>query len=74
MTHLPLSRAIEGRVACVAPTPRMTLLNRFLGVWRQRQQLDRLPDHMRRDLGLSDRDIAQEVARPIWDVPATWRV
>jgi len=80
MPQLSLSRPQQGRMVSGAPRARITLLQRILGAWRQgigawrqRQHLDRLPDHMRRDIGLNDRDIAQEVARPLWDVPTTWR-
>ncbi|OAN73028.1 hypothetical protein A8B78_19170 [Jannaschia sp. EhC01] len=77
MAHLPLSRpqqaSLSRAVAACAPKVQLTLLQRLLGVWRQRQHLDRLPHHLRRDIGLSDAEIAQEVQRPIWDVPHTWR-
>ncbi|GAB5449065.1 DUF1127 domain-containing protein [Gymnodinialimonas sp.] len=77
MAHLPLSRPHQAPlsrvVATCAPKVELTLLQRIFGVWRQRQHLDRLPAHMRRDIGLSDAEIAHEVQRPIWDVPQTWR-
>lgn len=44
-----------------------------LAVWRQRRTLSHLPDHLRADVGLAERDIEREIARPIWDVPAHWR-
>lgn len=74
MAHMPLSRPVQGCVVSVAPQARLTTLQRLFAVWRQRQHLGRLPEHLRRDLGLCDREIAREVARPIWDVPATWRL
>lgn len=77
MAHLPLSRPqqapLSGAVAACAPKVQLTLLQRIIGVWRQRQQLDRLPAHMRRDIGLSDAQIFEETRRPLWDVPDTWR-
>ncbi len=73
MAHQSLSRPFKGLLVTAASQARRPLLQRMFGVWRQRQHLDRLPEHMRRDIGLSDRDIAEEVARPIWDVPANWR-
>lgn len=77
MAHLPLSRphqaTLSSAVAACAPKVELTWLQRIIGVWRQRQHLDRLPEHMRRDIGLSDAEIAQETQRPLWDVPQTWR-
>ncbi|WP_166486073.1 DUF1127 domain-containing protein [Jannaschia sp. CCS1] len=77
MAHLPLTRphqaSLSTAVAACAPKVQLTLLQRIVGVWRQRQHLSRLDDHMRRDIGLSDTQISHEVQRPIWDVPQTWR-
>lgn len=77
MADLPLSRPQQAplatAVAACAPKVHLTLLQRIIGVWRQRQHLDRLDAHMRRDIGLSDTQISQEVQRPMWDVPHTWR-
>lgn len=77
MAHLPVSRphqaTLSKAVAACAPKVQLTLLQRVIGVWRQRQHLKRLPAHMRRDIGLSNAQIAEEVQRPLWDVPQTWR-
>ncbi len=77
MAHLPLSRphqaTLSEAVAACAPKVQLTLLQRVVGVWRQRQHLNRLPEHMRRDIGLTDAQIDAEVQRPLWDVPQTWR-
>lgn len=40
---------------------------------RQRARLAALEPHLRRDIGLSDREIAEESGRPFWDVPEWWR-
>jgi uncharacterized protein YjiS (DUF1127 family) len=40
---------------------------------RQRQALRRLDDRALADIGISRAEAEQEAARPIWDVPATWR-
>lgn len=75
LTHTsPIGGSISKVVATCAPTLEQGFLTRMLGVWRQRQHLDRLPDHMRRDIGLTDTQIAQEVAKPMWDAPQTWRL
>lgn len=42
-------------------------------VWRQRRALSELPEHLRRDVGLSEMEIAREARRPLWDVPSFWR-
>lgn len=77
MAHLPLTRphqaSLSEAVAACAPKVQLSLLQRVFGVWRQRQHLDRLPTHMRRDIGLSDAQVARETLRPLWDVPQNWR-
>ncbi|HID67559.1 MAG TPA: DUF1127 domain-containing protein, partial [Roseibacterium sp.] len=55
------------------PMVQLTYLQRIFGVWRQRQQLSRLPAHRRDDIGVSTADVTREIQRPIWDVPQTWR-
>lgn len=60
------------------PRPaRLTLRLRIthaLWLWRSRRQLARLTPDRLADLGLSQRDAAQEAARPVWeDVPGAWR-
>lgn len=78
MAHLPLTAPthspLANAVAACAPKVQLTLMQRIIGVWRQRQHLERLPAHMRRDIGLSDGDIARETQRSLWDVPQTWRL
>jgi uncharacterized protein YjiS (DUF1127 family) len=41
--------------------------------WRQRRHLARLDDAALADVGLSRRAAMIEAARPVWDVPASWR-
>jgi len=49
-------------------------LRAFMLLARQRRRLAALDDRMLDDIGL-DRDAAlAEAARPIWDVPAHWRL
>jgi len=38
----------------------------------QRKALARLDARLLDDLGLNAAEVAQEVARPVWDVPAHW--
>lgn len=78
MTHYtqtaPRAGTISEVVATCAPKVQLGLLQRIFGVWRQRQHLGRLDAHMRRDIGLTDAQITQEVQRPLWDAPQTWRL
>ncbi len=54
-------------------TPRISLLN-MLNVWRSRRALARLDTRGLDDIGISADRAAAEAAKPIWDVPATWRL
>ena len=45
----------------------------MLNLRRSRLDLAYLSDDQLRDIGLSRDDVATEIARPIWDVPANWR-
>ncbi|WEF22961.1 DUF1127 domain-containing protein [Paracoccus sp. S3-43] len=47
----------------------MTLLT----LRRSRLDLASLSDDQLRDIGLTRDQVAAEIARPIWDVPANWR-
>lgn len=42
-------------------------------VHQERLSLSEMPEHMRRDIGLSDREIDKEIGRPFWDIPDWWR-
>ncbi len=55
------------------PARRGFALMRMIDVWRSRRALRALDDAALRDIGLSPRDAATEAARPIWDVPHTWK-
>lgn len=50
----------------------MSVISAIFATWRQRQALGQLDTHLRRDVGLSQSDIAEETRRPIWDVPNHW--
>lgn len=51
----------------------LNFLFHSLAVWRQRQHLARLDAHLLDDIGLSAREAATEIKRPLWDVPQTRR-
>ncbi len=42
-------------------------------VWRSRRALAQLDASRLDDIGLSAKRAAKEAAKPVWDVPATWR-
>jgi len=68
MTYMPHSHT-----TCAHPARRPRLGARdYLALWKQRRQLARMPAWQRHDLGLSTRDIKDEVKRAPWDAPATW--
>ncbi len=60
---------------CYAAAVRPTRfsLSAILRVWKQRQDLKNLDDHMLADIGVSYRDAFAEAHKPVWDVPNTWR-
>jgi uncharacterized protein YjiS (DUF1127 family) len=49
-------------------------VNAALAIWRQRRALVEMPEHLRRDVGLSEAQIQRELRRPVWDVPQFWRL
>lgn len=46
---------------------------KMIDVWRSRRALAQLDTRRLEDVGLTAKRAAQEEAKPIWDVPATWR-
>ncbi|MEO9516278.1 MAG: DUF1127 domain-containing protein [Paracoccaceae bacterium] len=45
----------------------------YLEIWRTRRALAALDTDALCDIGVSAKAAAQEAAKPIWDVPQTWR-
>ncbi|MEN0002479.1 MAG: DUF1127 domain-containing protein [Pseudomonadota bacterium] len=63
-THFPLSgRARPGILGMVL---------KAYSIWRERQCLNTLDDHLLRDVGLTRNDVESETNRPIWDAPNRW--
>lgn len=57
-------------------SPRPSLGKRILtllSLRRSRLDLAGLSDDQLRDIGLTRDQVADEIARPIWDVPNNWR-
>ncbi|MBV7408971.1 MULTISPECIES: DUF1127 domain-containing protein [Roseobacteraceae] len=48
-------------------------LHTLFNVWKSRRALARLDARGLEDIGLNANMAARESAKPIWDVPATWR-
>ncbi|MEL6171604.1 MAG: hypothetical protein AAFV87_10680 [Pseudomonadota bacterium] len=68
MAHTDLSSAGFRRRAI-----RPSLLS-MIALWRSRRALERLDATALRDIGLEREAAEKEAKRPIWDVPANWRV
>jgi uncharacterized protein YjiS (DUF1127 family) len=41
-------------------------------IWRERQALASLDEHLLNDLGLTRFDVESETKRPVWDAPNRW--
>ena len=67
-----LDFSARSRPAVAPARPRLTIV-KLIDVWRSRRALARLDADRLTDLGLSADRAAREAAKPVWDVPATWR-
>ena len=65
VTMPPMPPAARG----VWPAWLQTVLDRRV----ERRQLLALDERDLRDIGLTRDQVADEIARPIWDVPSNWR-
>lgn len=63
--HMPL-RGTPARLLARVTT--------VLALRRQRAALAALPEAMLTDIGLTREEALNEAQRPLWDVPARWRV
>ncbi|WP_299598769.1 hypothetical protein [uncultured Tateyamaria sp.] len=52
---------------------RLPTLRMILDVWKSRRALARLDAQRLDDIGINSERATRESAKPIWDVPATWR-
>ncbi len=57
LPRLPVERAPNGLLA---------ILLEWDGRWRMRRSLERLDDHLLRDIGLTRAEALDEAARPFW--------
>ncbi len=46
----------------------------LLSLQRSRYDLANLDQHLLNDIGLTESEAKSEAKRPVWDVPATWRL
>lgn len=69
---------IRARVARPALRVRLARLGHIIlalgALRRQRQRLAEMDAARRDDIGISEDQARAEAARPIWDVPPTWRL
>lgn len=47
-------------------------LTTFVSIWRERQSLESLDDHILKDIGKSRDEVKAEARRPVWDAPNRW--
>lgn len=51
----------------------LRILERLIGIARQRRHLSRLDDAALRDVGLTKSEANAEANRGFWDAPSNWR-
>ena len=71
--HMALTDITTRHTHAHRPTTQGFSLLSALAVWRSRRALARLDARALDDIGVTARHAAHEAAKPIWDVPATWR-
>ncbi|MEO0670109.1 MAG: DUF1127 domain-containing protein [Pseudomonadota bacterium] len=62
----------RSRPAAAPARPLVSLITLY-DVWRSRRALARLDAAGLEDIGLTRDRADNEAAKPVWDVPATWR-
>ena len=48
-------------------------LDAVISLWRQRRALGRLDERALVEIGVTPAQARAEAARPLWDLPASWR-
>ncbi|MEM7719994.1 MAG: DUF1127 domain-containing protein [Pseudomonadota bacterium] len=68
------SNALSSRIYLTAGrrSKGLLILLQALSIWRERQTLRELDDHLLQDLGLTRTDVEMETKRPVWDAPNRW--
>jgi uncharacterized protein YjiS (DUF1127 family) len=72
---LPLASflSLYRRGGALAPTVARLSPMALLALYRQRRRLAALDEARLADIGVSRDEALTEAARPLWDVPASWR-
>jgi uncharacterized protein YjiS (DUF1127 family) len=65
-THSPSRFRVLARALSLELIDFGNLLLMWQARWRERGRLDRLSDHMLKDLGISRADASREVRKPFW--------
>ena len=65
---------IAGHLSPLLRLSPLRLLAALAANRRSRQALARLDAHLLRDVGLTQDRARAEAARPVWDVPRSWRL
>lgn len=65
-THSPSRLRVLARALALELIDLCNLLLVWQARWRERGRLDRLSDHMLKDLGISRADASREVRKPFW--------
>lgn len=65
-THSPSRLRVIARALSLELIDFGNLLLMWQARWRERGRLDRLSDHMLKDLGISRADASREVRKPFW--------
>ncbi|MGL4309267.1 MAG: DUF1127 domain-containing protein [Paracoccaceae bacterium] len=56
------------------PVGVMKYLFRLIAIRSHRRRLKDMPDELLNDIGLTRDQARAEAARPVWDVPASWKM
>lgn len=68
-TTLPVRFPLSGKTS---PAVLRVVLKAF-SIWRERQHLGNLDDHLLADIGVTRTDAIVETKRSIWDAPNRWQ-
>ena len=62
----------SGSKAHTKPGSIVSRIFTFQGIWKERQRLAAMDDHLLKDIGLTREDVQKEAKRPTWDAPERW--
>jgi uncharacterized protein YjiS (DUF1127 family) len=73
MTSLITHACPTAPVTRPSGNPMKRIFDHAFAVWRSRRALSQLTPAQLEDVGVTREQAADEVRRPVWDVPANWR-